>query len=67
MVFVAGQEDEVATSERGHDSEVALVEGQQAGGAEPSRQDDNRGVCQPELDVGVLLVQPRCQIVLVWG
>jgi len=57
----------VATAERGDGAEVALVEGQQAGGTEPSRQDDYRGVCQPELKVGVLLVQACGQCVLVWG
>ncbi len=57
----------MATGEWGDDSGVALVEGQQAGGAEPSRQDDNRGVCQPELEGGVLLVQTSGQRVLVWG
>ncbi len=57
----------MAAAERGDGAEVAVVEGQQAGGTEPSRQDDNGGVCQPELKVGVLLVQARGQCVLVWG
>lgn len=56
MVFVTRQEREMATAERGDGAEIAVVEGQQAGGTEPSRQDDNRGVCQPELKVGILLV-----------
>jgi len=57
----------MATAERGDSAEVAVVEGQQAGGTEPSRQDDNRSVCQPEFKVGVLLVQARGQCVLLWG
>ena len=57
----------MAAAERGDGAEVAVVEGQQAGGTKPSGQDDNRGVCQPKLKVGVLLVQTRGQCVLVWG
>jgi hypothetical protein len=57
----------MATAERGDGAEVAVVEGQQAGSTEPSRQDHNRGVCQPESKVGVLLVQPRGQRVLIWS
>jgi hypothetical protein len=41
MVFVAWQERKTAAAERGDGAEVALVEGQQAGGTEPSRQDDD--------------------------
>jgi hypothetical protein len=49
----------MATSGRGDRAEVAVVEGQHAGSAEPSSQDDNRGVCQSEFKVGGLLVQSR--------
>jgi hypothetical protein len=47
VVLVAWQESEVAASERRDGPEVALVEGQQALGTEPSGQDYNRSVCQP--------------------
>jgi len=57
----------MAAAERGDGAEVTLVEGQQAGGTEPSSQDYNRSVCQPKLEASVLFVQARGQCVLFWG
>ena len=67
MLIVSRQEREMPAAERRDCAEIAFVEGQQAGGAEPSRQDDNRGVGQPELEVDILLVQPCGQCVFVSG
>jgi hypothetical protein len=55
-VILAWHEREVAATERRDGPEVTLVEGQQTGRTEPSSQDYNRSVCEPELEAGVLFV-----------
>ncbi|MGH3182129.1 MAG: hypothetical protein ACRDOH_03920 [Streptosporangiaceae bacterium] len=58
---------ETATGQRGDRVEVTLIECQEPRRPETVRQDHHRKIRQPEIKVGVLLIEPRHRAVLISG
>ena len=64
---VAGKQGETATRQRGDRAEVAFVERQQPPRPETVGKNHHRKVSQPEIKIGVLLIQPGHRAMLIRG